>query len=94
MGTPQLNPEGYKTSSVVEAAGNLNGKLLLIHGEIDDNVHMANTMQFVHALQKAGKQFELMLYPNNRHGITDAQQSYHQYRLMTDFLNRSLVGPK
>jgi len=94
MGTPQENAEGYKSSSVVDAAGNLQGKLLLIHGEIDDNVHMANTMQFVHALQKAGKQFELMLYPNNRHGITDAQQSYHQYRLMTDFLDRNLVGPK
>jgi dipeptidyl-peptidase-4 len=94
MSTPQANPEGYKSSSVVEAAADLHGKLMLIHGEIDDNVHMTNTLQLAYGLQKAGKQFELMLYPNNRHGITDAQQSYHQYRLMTDFLNRSLVGPK
>ncbi|MFM8402761.1 MAG: alpha/beta hydrolase family protein, partial [Pirellula sp.] len=42
MSTPQLNPQGYKSSSVVEAAGNLYGRLMLIHGEIDDNVHMTN----------------------------------------------------
>ncbi len=90
MDTPQSNPDGYKNSSVVEAAGELQGNLLIIHGEIDDNVHMANSMQLVHALQKAGKAFELMVYPNNRHGISDAQQSAHQYRLMTDFFKRHL----
>jgi dipeptidyl-peptidase-4 len=47
-------------------------------------------MQFAHALQKAGKPFELMVYPNNRHGITDPQQSFHQYQLMTDFIFRTL----
>ncbi|MEI8213709.1 MAG: DPP IV N-terminal domain-containing protein [Planctomycetota bacterium] len=90
MDTPQSNPSGYESSSVVTAAKNLYGKLLLIHGEIDDNVHMANSMQFAHALQKAGKPFELMVYPNNRHGITDPQQSFHQYQLMTDFIFRTL----
>jgi dipeptidyl aminopeptidase/acylaminoacyl peptidase len=90
MSTPQLNPEGYKTSSAVAAAKNLSGRLMIIHGEIDDNVHMANSMQLVHALQKAGKQFDLMVYPNNRHGITDPEQSAHQYRLMTYFFLREL----
>ncbi|MFN9434007.1 MAG: DPP IV N-terminal domain-containing protein [Planctomycetota bacterium] len=90
MDTPQANPEGYKTSSVVEAAANLHGKLLLIHGEIDDNVHMANTLQLAHALQRAGKEFELMVYPSNRHGITDPMQVYHQYRMMTNFFEKSL----
>ncbi len=90
MDTPQANPEGYKSSSVVEAAANLHGRLMLIHGEIDDNVHMANTLQMVHALQKAGKQFDLMIYPSNRHGITDPMQVYHQYRMMTEFFQTSL----
>jgi dipeptidyl-peptidase-4 len=90
MDIPQANPNGYETSSVVDAAPNLNGHLLLIHGEIDDNVHMANTMQLAHALQRAGKPFELMVYPSNRHGITDPQQVHHQYKLMTDFLERHL----
>ena len=92
MDTPQSNPEGYKSSSVISAAKNLHGRLMLIHGEIDDNVHMANTMQFVHALQKAQKKFDLMIYPNNRHGVVDPEQSYHQYQTMTDFFRRHLLG--
>ncbi|MFN5392547.1 MAG: DPP IV N-terminal domain-containing protein [Planctomycetota bacterium] len=92
MSTPQLNPEGYRSSSVVEAAGNLHGQLMLIHGEIDDNVHMTNTLQLAYALQKAGKQFELMVYPKSRHGITDPQQVHHQFQMMTDFWIRNLLG--
>src|SRR5437764_967981 len=71
MLTPEHNPEGYKASGPLSAAANLHGKLLLIHGAIDDNVHVANTMQFVYALQKAGKECQLMLYPKSRHGVTD-----------------------
>lgn len=92
MSTPQANPEGYRTSSVVEAAGNLHGKLMLIHGEIDDNVHMTNTLQLAYGLQKAGKQFELMIYPKSRHGITDPQQVQHQFQMMTDFWIRHLLA--
>ena len=90
MGTPQNNPEGYKKSSPVHAAKNLHGKLLLIHGAIDDNVHMQNTMQFVYELQKAGKQFELMLYPKQRHGVTDPLLLKHMRQMMTDFIMKNL----
>ncbi|MEP6925039.1 MAG: S9 family peptidase, partial [Pyrinomonadaceae bacterium] len=69
MKTPQNNPEGYRKSSVTAAAGNLSGKLLLIHGAIDDNVHLQNAMQLIYALQKAGKSFEFMPYPTQRHGV-------------------------
>ena len=69
MKTPQNNPEGYAKSAPRAAAKDLHGKLLLIHGAIDDNVHMQNTIQFVYELQKAGKQFELMVYPKSRHGV-------------------------
>ena len=86
MGTPQNNPEGYQKSSPAMAAKNLHGKLLLIHGAIDDNVHMANTIQFVYELQKAGKQFELMLYPKSRHGVTDPTLLTHMRQMMTDFI--------
>jgi len=47
-------------------------------------------MQLARALQKGGKQFELMVYPSNRHGITDPMQVYHQYRMMTYFFQNSL----
>ncbi|PWT93254.1 MAG: hypothetical protein C5B55_04860 [Blastocatellia bacterium] len=90
MRTPQNNPEGYKRSSPVNSAKDLHGKLLLIHGAIDDNVHVANTMQFVYELQKAGKQFQLMLYPKSRHGVTDPLLVTHMRQMMTDFIVANL----
>jgi dipeptidyl-peptidase 4 len=90
MDLPDRNSAGYASSSVVEAADNLHGQLLIIHGERDDNVHMSNTLQLAYALQKAGKQFDLMIYPKNRHGITDGDQRYHMHRMMLDFWNRHL----
>jgi dipeptidyl-peptidase 4 len=86
MQTPQNNPEGYKRSSPVHAAKDLHGKLLLIHGAIDDNVHMANTIQFLYELQKSGKQVQLMLYPKSRHGVVDPMLVKHWYTMMTDFV--------
>ena len=90
MMTPQNNPEGYESSSIVKAAKNLSGKLLLIHGQIDDNVHMQNTTQFVYELQKADKQFELMIYPTARHGVTNSAQVKHWYTMMTEFILKNL----
>lgn len=86
MGTPQNNPEGYRRSSPAHAAKDLHGRLLLIHGTIDDNVHMQNTIQFVYELQKAGKQFDLMLYPKSRHGVTDPLLVKHMRQMMTDYI--------
>jgi len=90
MLTPQNNFEGYKRSSPVTAAKDLHGKLLLIHGAIDDNVHMANTVQFVYELQKAGKQFQLMVYPKSRHGVTDPLLVKHMRQMMTDYIVANL----
>jgi dipeptidyl-peptidase-4 len=90
MGTPQNNPEGYKKSAPLAAAKDLSGKLLLIHGMIDDNVHMQNTIQFAYELQKAGKPFQLMLYPKSRHGVTDPLLLKHMRAMMTDFIIANL----
>ena len=90
MDTPQANPKGYEDSSLLPVAKDLHGNLLLIHGTIDDNVHISNTFQFAEALQKAGKQFELMVYPKNRHSVRDPEQRLHLYQLMTNFLERNL----
>ena len=90
MLTPQNNPEGYAKTSVIKAAKNLSGKLLLIHGTMDDNVHMQNTIQLVYELQKAGKQFELMVYPKARHGVVDPYQVKHMRTLMTRFILENL----
>jgi dipeptidyl-peptidase-4 len=86
MATPQNNVEGYQKSSPVHFAKDLHGKLLLIHGAIDDNVHMANTVQFLYELQKAGKQVQFMIYPKSRHGVVDPVLVKHMQQMMTDFI--------
>lgn len=89
MGLPQDNPSGYDASSVVKAAGRLHGRLLILHGAIDDNVSLRNTMRLVHALQLANKDFELMIYPSSRHGIGGA----HYTRFQIDFIRRMMLNP-
>jgi dipeptidyl aminopeptidase/acylaminoacyl peptidase len=86
MLTPQENPQGYEVTSVVRAAGDLHGRLLLIHGTIDDNVHLQNSLKLVRELQRAGKQFEMMFYPGARHGVGGK----HYRRLKYDSIRRSL----
>jgi dipeptidyl-peptidase-4 len=95
MMTPQNNPDGYRETAPRHAAANLQGRLLLIHGTMDDNVHMQNTLQFAYELQRAGKDFELMLYPRSRHSITDPRLNLHLRRAMLDFVRRAvdLDGP-
>jgi dipeptidyl aminopeptidase/acylaminoacyl peptidase len=90
MGLPQDNPDGYSASSVVKAARKLHGKLLIVHGAIDDNVSVRNTMRLVEALQAANKDFELMIYPGSRHGIFGP----HYNRLQLEFIRRTLGNPK
>jgi dipeptidyl-peptidase-4 len=90
MGLPQENPDGYRNSSPRWAAGSLHGALLLVHGAIDDNVHVANTLQFAQELQREQKPFQLMLYPQSRHGITDPQLVKHLRTMMLDFTLRHL----
>lgn len=92
MGLPEENEEGYKESSPVNSAGRLSGKLLLVHGTADDNVHMQNSIQMVDALIAAGKQFQLMFYPRQKHGIGAPADRLHLYQMMTDFLDRNLMG--
>ncbi len=91
MALPQNNPDGYKKASPRFAAKDLSGRLLLIHGAIDDNVHVQNTLQFAYELQKANKPFELMLYPKSRHGVSDPWLVYHMRGLMLDFTLRTLT---
>ncbi len=61
-----------------------------MHGVIDENVHVQNSLQLAHALQAAGRQFELMLYPGNRHHIRDPAQRRHLYELMSSFFRTKL----
>jgi dipeptidyl-peptidase-4 len=86
MGLPQENAAGYSKGSFVKAAGNLSGRLLIVHGTSDDNVHMQNTLQFANALISAGKQFDLQLYPQKTHGIGGLQAREHLFtRIVQQF---------
>jgi len=91
MDTPQANPQGYAAASVLEAAGGLHGHLLLVHGTDDDNVHLQNCMQLAYALQRAGKDFEMMLYPTAMHGVSDPAQSRHLRQLMWKTMRTHLL---
>jgi dipeptidyl aminopeptidase/acylaminoacyl peptidase len=86
MNTPQENPDGYNRTSVVKAASRLHGRLLLVHGGRDDNVHFQNSLQLIQALQGADRDFEVMVYPDSRHGIFNR----HYRRLTVDFMRRTL----
>ena len=89
MKTPQNNPDGYRRTAPRFAAANLRARMLLVHGTMDDNVHMQNSVQFAYELQKAGKPFEMMLYAKQRHGFTDPMLNTHLYHLMFDFVTKS-----
>jgi dipeptidyl-peptidase-4 len=69
MRTPQENPEGYDFGSCVKRASDLKGKLLLVHGMVDDNVHPTNVFQLADAFQSRNIPFEMMLFPRAGHGI-------------------------
>jgi dipeptidyl-peptidase 4 len=68
MSTPQDNPDGYKLTSPQNYVKNYKGLLLIVHGNVDDNVHLQNSIQFINKLQDLNKHFEFMIYPGERHG--------------------------
>ncbi len=87
MAKPQNNPKGYDLSSCIKAAGKLQGQLLIVHGTMDDNVHLQNAIQLVHALQRARKfNFEFMPYARARHGVG----SPHLRQLREKFMRKHL----
>ena len=99
MDTPKDNPEGYKNGSVLTFADKYKGRLRIMHGDMDDNVHMQNTIQLVSALTSRSVPFELMIYPGSRHGFDRSKSAYdnkertrfiYQYLLekpVPDFMN-------
>jgi dipeptidyl-peptidase-4 len=90
MKMPQNNIDGYENTAPAKAASQLYGRALIIHGTIDDNVHLQNTVQLVHGLQQAGKSFELMVYPKSRHGVTNPSLNRHLRQLMCNFVMRTI----
>jgi dipeptidyl-peptidase-4 len=67
MGTPEENPDGYREGSALTHAGSLRGRLLIVHGMIDENVHFRHTARFLEALAKTDSTCDLLVYPRARH---------------------------
>ncbi|MEO5645804.1 MAG: S9 family peptidase [Bacteroidia bacterium] len=90
MGLPKDNAKGYDEFSPVNNMDKLKGKLLLIHGTGDDNVHFQNSVELVNVLVEKNKQYEFYMYPDRNHGIRGGNTSLHLYTKMTNFIQANL----
>ena len=90
MATPEDNPEGYEVSSVMHHAAAIRGRLLLVHGLIDENVHFRHTARLINALIKERIPYELMLFPNERHSPRSEDDRVFMEERIADFLAESL----
>ncbi len=95
VGLPQKDPEAYKNCSPITFAKDLKGKLLIVHGTGDDNVHVQGTYALINELVKNNKMFSVMIYPNRSHGIFEGKNTTrHVYETLTDFLMKNLPVKK
>ena len=91
MGLPAENDDGYKSGSPITFTDGLQGKLLIIHGTGDDNVHFQGTQRLLNKLIELNKQFSFMEYPNRRHGISGEHLDTLRYGFLEEHLP---AGPK
>jgi dipeptidyl-peptidase 4 len=86
MGLPTDNAAGYKVGSAINFAEGLKGKLLVVHGSGDDNVHYQGTERLVNRLVELGKPFDMMVYPNRSHSISEGPgTTAHVYQLIARY---------
>jgi dipeptidyl-peptidase 4 len=91
MGLPEENAEGYRSGSPIHFAEGLRGKLLLVHGSGDDNVHIQGTQRLVNRLIELGKPFDYMDYPNRSHSIAEGKgTTLHIYSLIARYFGEHL----
>ena len=87
MDSPQDNPEGYKETNLSLRAGNLKGRLLLIHGTIDPTVVWQHTQLFVDACVKAGTYPDYMIYPEHKHNVLGVDRVHLNYTMARYFMD-------
>ena len=90
MRRPQVNDFGYEGTDLMKMAGDVTGKLLIVHGLADDNVHAQNTLLYTDALVKAGKQFDMQLYVDDNHSIRKPENYKHLHEKIVLFLQNNL----
>jgi dipeptidyl-peptidase-4 len=90
MSTPELNPEGYQNGAVMTHVDKLMGKLLIIHGMVDENVHFRHTARLISALTKAQKEYDLLIFPEERHMPRDAKGLEYMERRVAGYFKQNL----
>jgi dipeptidyl-peptidase-4 len=90
MGTPESNPKGYESADLTKLAPNLRGKLLLLHGMMDENVHFENTAKMIDAFIAANKPFDMLIFPGERHGYNAPATKQYAMRRIVDYLAENL----
>ena len=90
MRRPQVNDRGYEEASLLNKAQDLHGKVLIIHGTGDDNVHVQQAMQYFDALVRADKDFEMQLYPDDNHFLKKGNNAVHMHNRILKFLQHNL----
>lgn len=90
MRRPQVNDRGYNQASLLDRAADLTGKVLIIHGTGDDNVHVQHTMQYIAKLVEADKDFEMQLYPDDNHHLRKGNNAKHMHNKILKFLQNNL----
>ena len=86
MGTPLSNPEGYREGDVCTHVKNVEGALLLVHGLVDENVHFRHTARIAQAMVDAGKAYDLLCFPNERHSPRSEKDRAYQEERVFAFL--------
>lgn len=90
MSTPLKNPRGYESSSIMTHVQEMKGKLMLIHGLIDENVHFRHTARLINSLIKYRKRYELILFPNERHSPHNIHDRIYIEDIIHDFFSQHL----
>ena len=90
MGLPQDNALGYDNNSPINHVDKLKGKLLIVHGTGDDNVHVQNSIEMIEKLVQANKQFDMMFYPDKNHGIYGGNTTFHLYSKLSRYVEENL----
>ncbi len=93
MGVPQENEAGYKVGSAINFAEGLQGKLLIVHGSGDDNVHAQGTEKLINRLIELGKPFDSMIYPNRTRTASRKATGTtpHVYKLIARYFYTNLA---
>lgn len=92
MGLPSDNPSGYRESAVFDHVPNMRGKLMIVHGLIDENVHFRHTSRLINKLIAAGKEYDLLIFPEERHSPRRLRDRIYMEQRISEYFLKHLKG--